>query len=53
METIKGNEKIVNRHRQPSVTRRTVPSMRIKYSTLVDVFRRVVGTSKKKKTGKP
>ena len=53
METIEGNKKIVNRDRQPTVRRRTVPSTRIKYSTMVDVFRRVVGTSRKKKTGKP
>ena len=52
METIEGNEKVVNGDRQPTERRRTVPSTRIKYSTMVDVFRRVVGTGRKKKTGK-
>ena len=49
---IEGNEKMVNGDRQPTVRRRTVPSTRIKYSTTVDVFRRVAGTSRKKKIGK-
>ena len=53
METIEGNGKMVKGYRQPTMRRRTVPSTRIKYSTTVDVFRRVVGTSRKKKTGKP
>ena len=43
METIEGNEKMVKGYRQPTMRRRTVPSTRIKYSTTVDVFRRVVG----------
>ena len=52
METIEGNEKMVNEYRQPTMRRRTVPSTRIKYSTMVDVFRRVVGTSRKQENRK-